>query len=63
MRTFADIKLLKIETSEIEAGVRKGQQLRAEYVGGLLRSLLKVLNPKARDHDVKHPAGTVGGAA
>ncbi|WP_339781785.1 hypothetical protein [uncultured Thalassospira sp.] len=61
MRTFADIKLLTIETSEIEAGVRKGQQLRAEYISGFFRSLFKGVSPKAR-HDAT-PAGTVGGAA
>jgi hypothetical protein len=38
--------------------VRKGQQLRAEYISGLFRSLFK-----GKSHDIKHPAGTVGGAA
>ncbi len=61
MRTFADIKLLTIETSEIEAGVRKGQQLRAEYIASFFRNLFKGSDAKA-DHNAT-PAGTVGGAA
>jgi len=60
MTTYADITKLNIKTSEIEAGVRKGQQLRAEYIGSLFRSLLKGSDKSA---DIKHPAGTVGGAA
>ena len=32
MTVYADITELNIKTSEIEAGVRKGQQLRAEYI-------------------------------
>ncbi|WP_404423969.1 hypothetical protein [Thalassospira australica] len=60
MTTYADIAKLNIKTSEIEAGVRKGQQLRAEYIGSLFRSLFKGSDKSA---DIKHPAGTVGGAA
>ncbi|RCK43868.1 hypothetical protein TH25_20695 [Thalassospira profundimaris] len=61
MRTFADIKLLSIETSEIEAGVRKGQQLRAEYISSFFRNLFKGSDDKAGR--TATPAGTVGGAA
>ena len=60
MTTYADITKLNIKTSEIEAGVRKGQQLRAEYIGSLFRSLLKGSDKFAA---IQHPAGTVGGAA
>ncbi|WP_430473513.1 hypothetical protein ACQ0MK_16415 [Thalassospira lucentensis] len=60
MATYEDITTRYISTSEIEAGVRKGQQLRAEFVGSFFRNLFKGSDKVS---DIKHPAGTVGGAA
>jgi len=60
MATYEDITTRYISTSEIEAGVRKGQQLRAEFVGSFFRNLFKGSDKAS---DIKHPAGTVGGAA
>lgn len=58
MAAYEDFTTRYISSTEIEAGVRKGQQLRAEFVGSFFRNLFK-----GADKDVKHPAGTVGGAA
>ncbi|MAL40581.1 MULTISPECIES: hypothetical protein [Thalassospira] len=60
MATYEEITTRYISTTEIEAGVRKGQQLRAEFVGSFFRNLFKGSDKAS---DIKHPAGTVGGAA
>ncbi|MCC9621482.1 hypothetical protein LPB41_07210 [Thalassospira sp. MA62] len=59
MATYEEITNRYISSTEIEAGVRKGQQLRAEFVGAFFRNLFK----GAKSSDANHPAGTVGGAA
>jgi hypothetical protein len=60
MATYEEITTRYISTTEIEAGVRKGHQLRAEFVGSFFRNLFKGSDKAS---DIKHPAGTVGGAA
>lgn len=59
MAAYEEFTTRYISTTEIEAGVRKGQQLRAEFVGSFFRNLFKGSDKVA---DIKHPAGTVGGA-
>ena len=60
MATYEEITTRYISTTEIEAGVRKGQQLRAEFVGSFFRNLFKGSDKAS---EIEHPAGTVGGAA
>lgn len=60
MAAYEEIITRHISTTEIEAGVRKGQQLRAEFVGSFFRNLFKGSDKAS---EIKHPAGTVGGAA
>lgn len=59
MAAYEEISGRFLSATEIEAGVREGRQMRAEFIANFFRNLFK----GAKTSDAKHSSGTIGGAA